>query len=99
MSRASADKNVSQHIQASCAVACGKLHLRAGVHLWHVSTFLCNREFPGISCYIKTTSRFHTLKSRKSSEIYNTFDKNSFVLSFFGCAKNSSGGASSRILP
>ncbi len=22
-------------------------------HLWHVNAFLCNREFPGISCYIK----------------------------------------------
>ena len=35
------------------AVTCDNLHLRASAHLWHVSAFLCNREFLGISCYIK----------------------------------------------
>ena len=46
-------KNVPWHILAPRAVACDDLHLRASVHLWHVSAFLCNGEFLGISCYIK----------------------------------------------
>ena len=46
-------KNVPWHILAPRAVACDSLHLRASAHLWHVSAFLCNREFLGISCYIK----------------------------------------------
>ena len=46
-------KNVPWHILAPRAVACDNLHLRASAHLWHVSAFLCNREFLGISCYIK----------------------------------------------
>ena len=46
-------KNVPLHILAPRAVACDNLHLRASAHLWHVSAFLCNREFLGISCYIK----------------------------------------------
>ena len=41
------------HILAPRAVACDNLHLRASAHFWHVSAFLCNREFLGISCYIK----------------------------------------------
>ncbi len=41
------------HILAPRAVACDYLHLRASVQLWHVSAFLCNGEFLGISCYIK----------------------------------------------
>ena len=41
------------HILAPRAVTCDNLHLRASAHLWHVSAFLCNREFLGISCYIK----------------------------------------------
>ena len=48
-----AKKNVPLHILAPRAVACDNLHLRASAHLWHVSAFLCNREFLGISCYIK----------------------------------------------
>ena len=48
-------KNVPWHILAPRAVACDNLHLRASAHLWHVSAFLCNREFLGISCYIKKT--------------------------------------------
>ena len=35
------------------AVTCDDLHLRASAHLWHVSVFLCNRAFLGISCYTK----------------------------------------------
>ena len=46
-------KNVPWHILAPRAVACDNLHLRASAHLWHVSTFLCNRKFQGIPCYIK----------------------------------------------
>ena len=46
-------KNVPWHILAPRAVACDSLHLRASAHLWHVSAFLCNRKFLGISCYIK----------------------------------------------
>ena len=46
-------KNVPWNILAPRAVACDDLHLRASVHLWHVSAFLCNGEFLGISCYIK----------------------------------------------
>ena len=45
--------NVPCHIPAPRAVACDSLHLRASAHLWHVSAFLCNREFLGISCYMK----------------------------------------------
>ena len=41
------------HILTPRAVACDYLHLRASVQLWHVSAFLCNGEFLGISCYIK----------------------------------------------
>ena len=46
-------KNVLWHILAPSAVACAKLHLRASAHHTHVSAFLCNREFLGISYYIK----------------------------------------------
>ena len=51
-------KNVPWHILAPRAVACDNLHLRASAHLWHVSAFLCNREFLGISCYIKKRRGF-----------------------------------------
>ena len=30
------------------------------LHFWHVSAFLCNREFLGISCYIKKRRSFLT---------------------------------------
>ena len=50
-------KNVPWHILAPRAVACDNLHLRASAHLWHVSAFLCNWEFLGISCYIKNGCR------------------------------------------
>ena len=53
-------KNVPWHILAPRAVACDNLHLRASAHLWHVSAFLCNREFLGISCYIKNPGSFYT---------------------------------------
>ena len=46
-------KNVPWHILAPRAVACDNLHLRASAHLWHVNAFLRNREFLGISSYIK----------------------------------------------
>ena len=48
-------KKVPWHILAPRAVACDSLHLRASAHYWHVSAFLCNGEFLGISCYIKKT--------------------------------------------
>ena len=37
-------------------VACDMFLLRASAHHWHVSAFLCNREFQGISYYIKGLS-------------------------------------------
>ena len=46
-------KNVPWHILAPRAVTCDILHLRASAHLRHVSAFLCNGEFLGISRYIK----------------------------------------------
>ena len=49
-------KNGPWHILAPRAVACDSLHLRTSAHLWHVSAFLCNREFLVISCYIKKGS-------------------------------------------
>ena len=53
-------KDVPWHILAPRAVTCDNLHLRASAHLWHVSAFLCNREFLGISCYIKKRRGFLT---------------------------------------
>ena len=47
------------HILAPRAVACDYLHLRASVQLWHVSAFLCNGEFLGISCYMKKSAGSH----------------------------------------
>ena len=38
-------KNVPWHILAPSAVACDMFLLRASAHHWHVSAFLCNREF------------------------------------------------------
>ena len=46
-------KNVPKHILAPSAVACDNLHLCASAHHRRVSAFLCNREFLGISYYIK----------------------------------------------
>ena len=46
-------KNVPWHILAPSAVACDMFLLRASAHHWHVSAFLCNREFQGISYYTK----------------------------------------------
>ena len=37
------------HILAPSAVACDMFLLRASAHHWHVSAFLCNRKFQGIS--------------------------------------------------
>ena len=48
-------KNVPKHILAPSAVACDNLHLCASAHHRRVSAFLCNREFLGISYYIKKT--------------------------------------------
>ena len=42
-----------KHLLTLSTVACDNLHLRANAHHWHVSAFLCNREFQGISYYIK----------------------------------------------
>ena len=61
------EKNVPRHLLASRAVTCDKLHLRASAHFGHVSAFLCNREFLGISCYIK--KRPGTLKYPVSHQI------------------------------
>ena len=46
-------KNVPWHILAPSADACDKLQHRASAHHWHVSAFLCNRGFQGISYYTK----------------------------------------------
>ena len=45
--------NVPKHIRAPRAVACDIFLLRVSAHHWHVSAFLCNREFQGISYYAK----------------------------------------------
>ena len=45
-------KNVPWHILALSAVACDMFLLRASAHHWHVSAFLCNREFQEISYYM-----------------------------------------------
>ena len=45
--------NVYWHIRASRAVACDNLHLRASTYHWHISFFLCDRKFQGISYYTK----------------------------------------------
>ena len=46
-------KNVPWHILAPSTIACDMFLLRASAHHWHVSAFLCNREFQGISYYTK----------------------------------------------
>ena len=46
-------KNVPWHILAPSAVACDMFLLRASAHHWHVSAFLCNKKFQGISYYTK----------------------------------------------
>ncbi len=51
--------NAPWHILAPSAVACDNLHLRASAHHWHVSAFLCNREFLGISYLHKKTPNKH----------------------------------------
>ena len=45
--------NVPKHIRAPRAVTCDIFLLRVSAHHWHVSAFLCNREFQGIPYYIK----------------------------------------------
>ncbi len=45
--------NVPKHIRAPRAAACDIFLLRVSAHHWHVSAFLCNREFQGISYYTK----------------------------------------------
>ena len=54
-----------EHHKKECALAHsraerGRLRhvymLRASAHHWHVSAFLCNREFQGISYYTKKGS-------------------------------------------
>ena len=47
------EKNVPWHILTLSAVACDMFLLRASAHHWHVSAFLCNRKFQGISYYTK----------------------------------------------
>ena len=51
-------KNVPWHILTPSAVACDMFLLRASAHHWHVSAFLCNREFQGISYYTKNRRTF-----------------------------------------
>ena len=51
-------KNVPWHILAPIAVACDMFLLRASAHHWHVSAFLCNREFQGISYYTTKAPSF-----------------------------------------
>ena len=46
-------KNVPWHILTPSAVACDMFLLRASAHHWHVSAFLCNRKFQGISYYTR----------------------------------------------
>ena len=46
-------KNVPWHILTPSAVACDMFLLRASAHHWHVSAFLRNRKFQGISYYTK----------------------------------------------
>ena len=58
------------NILAPRAVACDSLHLRASAHLWHVSAFLCNREFPGISCYIKKLRKTWASSLRSSGALH-----------------------------
>ncbi len=67
------EKNVPRHLLASRAVACDKLHLRASGHFGHASAFLCNREFLGISCYIKTIPRNRSIKSVSGDIIRGVF--------------------------
>ena len=67
------EKNVPRHLLASRAVACDKLHLRAGAHFGHVSAFLCNREFLGISCYIKNNPQNRSIKSVSGDIIRGVF--------------------------
>ncbi len=66
-------KNVPWHILAPSAVACDKLHLRASAHHWHVSAFLCNRGFQGISYYTK--NRPPISRQTLPTFIYNFFLK------------------------
>ena len=51
-------KNVPWHILTPSAVACDMFLLRASAHHWHVSAFLCNRNFQGISYYTKNRHTF-----------------------------------------
>lgn len=55
--------NVPKHIRAPRAVACDIFLLRVSAHHWHVSAFLCNREFQEISYYTRNCSLItvHTL--------------------------------------
>ena len=56
-------KECALALLAPRAVACDNLHLRASAHLWHVSAFLCNREFLGnFPDYIKRGSSPHKWK-------------------------------------
>ena len=55
------------HIRASRAVACDMFLLRASAHHWHVSAFLCNREFVGIPYYTKNR---HTVSSVTASHLH-----------------------------
>ena len=53
-------KNVPWHILTLSAVACDMFLLRASAHHWHVSAFLCNREFQEIPITQKTVVHFCT---------------------------------------
>ena len=71
-------KNVPWHILAPSAVACDMFLLRASAHHWHVSAFLCNREFQGISYYTKKPSYISV--QRSSLHIF----KNRIHIFFYG---------------
>ena len=61
--------NVPKHIRASRAVACDIFLLRVSAHHWHVSAFLCNREFQGISYYTFPITQKRGLPKSRPLEI------------------------------
>ena len=85
-------KNVPWHILAPSAVACDKLHLRASTHHWHVSAFLCNRGFQGISYYTKSPGMTftHIIPGRDIPAVPPAFKKKRlFFFLLFRCLTRS----------
>jgi|GEM_PF-6965418 len=85
-------KNVPWHILAPSAVACDKLHLRASAHHWHVSAFLCNRGFQGISYYTKSPGMTftHIIPGRDIPAVPPAFKKKRlFFFLLFRCLTRS----------